>query len=244
MAPSGNEKGFHGIIRPGLQGLSPFFIALVGTDGYNFAMITSVCVFCGSSNGARPEYAEAAEAMGSAIAGRGLRLVYGGGNIGTMGVLARAALEKGGEVTGVIPRKLYELVDHVELTELVIARDMHERKARMAEAADAFIAMPGGIGTLEELFEVWAWRQIGYHAKPVGLLEVAGFYGPLLDFLGKVSREGFLKPVHLEDLIVENEPDRLLDRLMEDRPALEPKLPERRRESMDHTDRVDRRDRP
>jgi uncharacterized protein (TIGR00730 family) len=207
-------------------------------------MITSVCVFCGSSNGARPEYAEAAEAMGSAIAGRGLRLVYGGGNIGTMGVLARAALEKGGEVTGVIPRKLYELVDHVELTELVIARDMHERKARMAEAADAFIAMPGGIGTLEELFEVWAWRQIGYHAKPVGLLEVAGFYGPLLDFLGKVSREGFLKPVHLEDLIVENEPDRLLDRLMEDRPALEPKLPERRRESMDHTDRVDRRDRP
>lgn len=204
-------------------------LLLAGAGGYTSTMITSVCVFCGSSNGVRPEYAEAAMAMGSAIARRGLKLVYGGGNIGTMGILARAALEEGGKVTGVIPRKLYELVDHVELTELVIASDMHERKARMAEAADAFIAMPGGIGTLEELFEVWAWRQIGYHAKPVGLLEVAGFYGPLLSFLGKVSEEGFLKPVHLEDLIVENEPDSLLDRLMEDRPALEPKLPERHR---------------
>jgi uncharacterized protein (TIGR00730 family) len=194
-------------------------------------MIRSVCVFCGSSAGARPAYAEAAVAMGRAIARRGLRLVYGGGNVGTMGALARAALDAGGEVTGVIPRKLYELVDHVELTELVVAEGMHERKARMAEAADAFIALPGGIGTFEELFEAWAWRQIGYHQKPVGILEVEGFYAPLLGFLGKVSAEGFLKASHLQDLIVEVDPARLLDRLAEARPPLEPKLAEHRKKA-------------
>jgi len=167
--------------------------------------------------------------MGREIALRGLRLVYGGGNIGTMGALARSALASGGEVTGIIPRKLYEAVEHVEITELVISAGMHDRKAKMAEASDAFIALPGGIGTFEELFEVWAWRQIGYHAKPVGLLEVAGFYAPLLGFLDRVASEGFLKPSHLSDLIVDDDPARLLDRLSRAGPPMETKTAERRR---------------
>lgn len=192
-------------------------------------MINSICVFCGSSSGSRPEYIAAAEAMGREVAGRGLALVYGGGNIGTMGTLARAALAAGGHVTGIIPKKLYELVDHVELSELVVAEDMHDRKARMARASDAFVALPGGIGTFEELFEVWAWREIGYHEKPVGLLNVAGFYDALLAFLGGVSEAGFLKASHLADIVVDDEPARLLDRLSIAPPPLEPKLPERRR---------------
>lgn len=190
-------------------------------------MISSVCVFCGSSLGARPAYLAAAEAMGKEIAQRGLRLVYGGGNVGTMGAMARAALAAGGEVVGVIPEKLNALVDHVELSRLIVTRDMHERKAAMAEASDAFVALPGGIGTLEELFEVWAWRQIGYHQKPVGLLEVEGFYAPLLAFLSRVSEEGFLEPRHLEDLVVAEAPGLLLDALALARPPL-PKHSERR----------------
>ncbi len=190
-------------------------------------MISSVCVFCGSSTGARPAYEAAAAATGREIAQRGLRLVYGGGNVGIMGALARAALDAGGEVLGVIPRKLYELVDHVELTRLVVTEDMRERKAAMAEASDAFIALPGGLGTFEELFEVWAWRQIGYHRKPVGLLEVEGFYAPLLSFLSRASSEGFIKARHLEDLVVAGEPGLLLDRLAEAKPPL-PKHPERK----------------
>ncbi len=177
----------------------------------------------------RPEYAAGAAAMGREIGRRGLALVYGGGNIGTMGILARAALEAGASVTGVIPRKLYELVDHVELSELVVAEDMHERKARMTARSDAFIAMPGGIGTLDELFEAWTWRQLGYHDKPVGLLNISGFYDALLTFLGHVAEEGFLKTSMLGDLIVETEPSRLLDRLEAAPPIAEPKLPERRR---------------
>ena len=192
-------------------------------------MMRSVCVFCGSSAGAGPAYVEAAEAMGRELAVLGVRLVYGGGNVGTMGALARAALEAGGKVTGVIPRRLHEAVESVELTELVVAEDMHERKARMAEESDAFIALPGGIGTFEELFEVWAWRQIGFHEKPVGLLDVGGFYRPLLAFLGGVVREGFLGKDSLEDLVVDEEPGRLLDRLAAKGPPARTKLPERRR---------------
>lgn len=192
-------------------------------------MIRSICVFCGSSLGARPEYKAMAEELGREIARRGQRLVYGGGNIGTMGVLAHAALDAGGKVTGVIPRRLYERVDNdVELTELVVAEGMHERKARMAEAADAFIALPGGTGTLEELFEAWTWRHIGFHAKPVGLLDVAGFYRPLLDFLAKVAEEGFLKASSLGDLLVDEDPARLIDRLEQAGPPAELKLPERK----------------
>ncbi|MDA8427345.1 MAG: TIGR00730 family Rossman fold protein [Treponema sp.] len=200
-----------------------------GKSAYPRARIASVCVFCGSSAGRRPEFAAGAAAMGREIGRRGLVLVYGGGNIGTMGILARAALEAGASVTGVIPRKLYELVDHVELSELVVAEDMHERKARMTARSDAFIAMPGGIGTLDELFEAWTWRQLGYHDKPVGLLNLAGFYDGLLSFLRVVSEEGFLKASMLGDLVVETEPERLLDRLATAPPIAEPKLPERRR---------------
>lgn len=193
------------------------------------APLQTICVFCGSSAGLRSEYAAGAAAMGRELGRRGLALVYGGGNIGTMGILARAALEAGATVTGVIPRKLYELVDHVELDELVVAEDMHERKARMTARADAFIAMPGGIGTLDELFEAWTWRQLGYHDKPVGLFNVAGFYDGLLSFLRGVSTEGFLKASMLGDLIVETEPAALLDRLGQAPPIAESKLPERRR---------------
>jgi uncharacterized protein (TIGR00730 family) len=191
--------------------------------------LKSLCVFCGSSMGSRPEYAEAAASLGKEIARRSLRLVYGGGDVGTMGILARAALAAGGEVTGVIPRRLYELVDHVELTELVVAADMHERKARMYDCADAFVALPGGVGTLDELFETWTWRGIGYHEKPVGLLEVAGYYAPLLAFLRSMVEEGFLPSEQLEDLVVDSEPAALLDRLQAKEPLKAHKRPERSR---------------
>jgi uncharacterized protein (TIGR00730 family) len=193
--------------------------------------LASICVFCGSSNGNKPVYAAAAAALGSELARRRQKLVYGGGDVGTMGILARAALAAGGEVMGVIPRRLYELVEHVELTELVVASDMHERKARMYESADAFIALPGGIGTLDELFETWTWRGIGYHEKPVGILDVAGYYAPLLAFLRKMVEEGFLAGDQLEDLVVDTEPGALLDALASKEPPKTLKRPERSRAS-------------
>ena len=177
--------------------------------------------------GALPEYAAAAETLGGELARRGVRLVYGGGDVGTMGILARAVLASGGTVTGVIPRKLYELVDHVELTELVIAADMHERKSRMYDFADAFLALPGGIGTLDELFEAWTWRGIGYHDKPVGILDVAGYYRPLLGFLRTMVDQGFLGKEHLEDLVVDDDASSLLDRLAAHQPLASHKHPER-----------------
>lgn len=191
--------------------------------------IKSVCVFCGSNNGKRPAYGLAAEALGKELARRGLRLVYGGGDVGTMGLLARAALSAGGEVTGIIPRKLYELVDHVELTELIVAADMHERKAKMYDASDAFIALPGGIGTLDELFEAWTWRGIGYHDKPVGILDVADYYAPLLGFLRSMVDEGFLAKEQLEDIVVKGDAASLLDGLASRGPLALLKRPERSR---------------
>jgi len=191
------------------------------------ATIRSVCVFCGSSNGRRAEYPAAAESLGTVIASRGLRLVYGGGDVGSMGILARAALAAGGEVMGVIPRKLYEIVDHVELTQLVVAADMHERKAKMYDSSDAFIAMPGGIGTLDELFEAWTWRGIGYHDKPIGILDAAGYYGPLLSFLRAMVEEGFLGREQLDDLVVDTDAGTLLDRLSAKEPLKVLKRPER-----------------
>jgi uncharacterized protein (TIGR00730 family) len=189
--------------------------------------LSSVCVFCGSSKGAKSAYGEAATALGREIARRGQRLVYGGGDVGTMGLLARAALEAGGKVTGVIPKKLYELVDHVELTELVVAADMHERKAKMYDSSDAFIALPGGVGTMDELFEAWTWRGIGYHDKPIGILDVAGYYGPLLAFLKSMVGEGFLGSEQLEDIVVDTAPESLLDKLAAKGPLLVHKRPER-----------------
>lgn len=195
--------------------------------------IRSLCVFCGSSNGKRPEFASAADTLGKELAQRGIRLVYGGGDVGTMGLLARAVLAAGGKVTGVIPRKLYELVDHVELTELVVAADMHERKAKMYELSDAFIALPGGIGTLDELFEAWTWRGIGYHDKPLGMLDVAGYYAPLLAFLRAMVDDGFLGREQLEDLVVDTEAKSLLDRLAAKEPLTVFKRPERSRPRAD-----------
>ena len=148
------------------------------------------------------------------LAGRGLTVVYGGGNVGLMGVLADAALEAGGEVIGVIPRKMIarELA-HARVSSLLPVHSMHERKQRMADLADAFIALPGGIGTMEELFEAFTWLQLGLHHKPVGLLNVAGFYDALLEFLAHMRNERFLKPQHFETLLVEDTIEALLDRL-------------------------------
>lgn len=178
-----------------------------------------VCVFCGSSTGARAEYADAARAMGRALARRGLGLVYGAGNIGLMGVVADAVLSAGGTALGVIPEALAgKELAHAGLTELRIVHSMHERKARMAEAADAFIAMPGGYGTFEEFCEVLTWSQLGLHAKPCGLLNVAGYYDPLLALFDHATTERFVRPEHRSLVLPHADPDRLLDALAAWRP--------------------------
>ena len=173
-----------------------------------------VCVFCGSSHGASPVYTEAARDLGRRIAGRGLGLVYGGGQVGLMGEVADAALAAGGEVIGVIPYALEAReVGHRGLTEMHVVDSMHERKALMADLSDGFLALPGGIGTLEELFEVWTWGQLGLHAKPCALLDVAGYYSPLLAFLDHTVDEGFLREAHRAVLLVDADPEALLDRM-------------------------------
>jgi uncharacterized protein (TIGR00730 family) len=172
-----------------------------------------VCVFCGSSPGNRDVYLEAARATGRALAERGIELVYGGGSVGLMGAVADAVLDAGGAVTGVIPRalELRELA-HRRLTTLHVVGSMHERKARMAELADGFVALPGGMGTLEELAEILTWAQLGLHARPVGLLDAAGYYRPLIQFFDRAVAEGFLRPEHRRLLLVGPEPGPLLDR--------------------------------
>ena len=176
-------------------------------------VLRRVCVYCGANRGRDAAYADAAQAMGRALARRGIGLVTGGGRVGLMGVVADAALAAGGEVTGVIPEALKKKeLAHAGLTELVVTSSMHERKARMAELADGFVALPGGLGTYEELFEIWTWAQLGWHAKPCGLLNAAGFYDRLVAFLDDASEAEFVKPEHRAMLIVETDPDRLLDR--------------------------------
>jgi uncharacterized protein (TIGR00730 family) len=163
--------------------------------------LRSICVFCGASPGVNPLYRETAEALGRHIGERGLRLVYGGGAVGLMGVVADAAMAAGGEVIGIIPHSLERSeIGHRGLTRLEVVDGMHARKARMAELSDAFIALPGGLGTLEELFEVWTWGQLGYHAKPLGLLDVNGFYDKLSLFLDHLVDEGFVRAPHREML--------------------------------------------
>ncbi|HVK03695.1 MAG TPA: TIGR00730 family Rossman fold protein [Armatimonadaceae bacterium] len=186
------------------------------------APLRSVCVFCGSSSGERPEYRAAAEATGREIARRGLTLVYGAGNVGLMGAVADAALAADGAVVGVIPQALVEWeVAHASLTELHVTHSMHERKAMMAERADAFLALPGGLGTFEELCEILTWNQLGFLRKPVGLLNVAGYYDGLLGLLDHAVRERFLRPAHRALLLDEpSDPARLLDRLAEFEPPL------------------------
>ena len=173
----------------------------------------AVCVYCGSSAGRRPEYAEAARRLGGELVSRGLELVYGGSSVGIMKVVADAVLERGGRVTGVIPEALVRKeIAHRGLTELHVTASMHERKMRMAELSDAFVALPGGIGTLEELFEAWTWGQLGLHAKPCGLLNVAGYWDGLTAFLDHSVAEGFVKEANRSMLVVSADPADLLDR--------------------------------
>ena len=172
----------------------------------------SVCVYCGSRDGDDPAFAEAAGAIGREIARRGWQLVYGGGRAGLMGRVADAALAAGARVVGVIPRSLMEReVGHAGLSELHVVETMHERKLMMAERSDAFVALPGGIGTFEELFEVWTWRQLGYHDKPVGLLNVEGYYDSLLGFMAQTVSHGFVSAPQHALLQVENDAEALLD---------------------------------
>jgi uncharacterized protein (TIGR00730 family) len=176
--------------------------------------VKSVCVFCGSRTGGPAIYTDTTRRLGKLLAARKLDVVFGAGHIGLMGVLADAALTDGGRVIGIIPQSLVDReLAHTGLTELHVCRTMHERKALMADRSDAFIALPGGYGTLDETFEILTWAQLGIHAKPIGLLNVNGFFDPLLAWLDVAMRDGFLKPKHRELLLVDTDPERLLDRL-------------------------------
>lgn len=171
----------------------------------------AVCVFCGSNPGRRPEYLAGAADLARLLAGRGIGIVYGGAHVGTMGALADAALAAGGKVTGVIPRHLVEAeVAHEELSKLHVVSSMHERKALMAQLSDAFIALPGGLGTLEEFAEVTTWSQLGLHAKPTGLLNLLGYFDDLLQFLDHGVAERFIRPTHRDLVICQPEPAALL----------------------------------
>lgn len=177
-----------------------------------------VCVYCGSSNHVKPVFKEAAEELGGIVARRGWGLVYGGGSVGLMDRVAEGALRAGGEVIGVIPEKLMGLeLGRTDLTELRVVPDMHTRKKTMADLSDAFVALPGGYGTLEELFEAVTWTQLNYHAKPVGLLNVDGFYDALVDFLERAVAERFVRSIHADLVLVDADPHRLLTRMTEAR---------------------------
>ena len=174
----------------------------------------SICVYCGSSPGRNPSYARAAQNLGRELALRGIRLVYGGASVGIMGTVADAVLQHGGQVVGVIPESLKRKeVAHLYLTELHVTSSMHERKMMMADLSDGFIALPGGIGTLEEISEIWTWAQLGLHRKAFGLLNVEGYYDPLIAFLDHTVAEGFVKQQHRSMLVVDENPVDLLDRL-------------------------------
>ena len=177
--------------------------------------IKSLCVYCGSSLGNRPEILESARVLGMELARRDITLIYGGGKVGIMGVIADAVLSSGGQVLGVITQFLdSKEVGHNDLTELHIVDSMHERKALMAELADGFIALPGGFGTLDELFEILTWRQLELHRKPCGLLNSEGYFDQLLAFLDRATSDKMLRPEHLSLLISDQDPDRLLDRML------------------------------
>lgn len=177
-------------------------------------MLSSICVFCGSSPGANPEYQHAAADLGRLLAQQGRRLVYGGGNVGLMGVLADSVLSHGGRVLGVIPQHLLDReVGHSGLTELRVVDSMHTRKQAMSDNADAFVLLPGGIGSLEEFFEIWTWGQLGLHTKPYGILNVAGYFDSLLTFLDQTVTERFVRTEHRNIVAVEDDAEALLERL-------------------------------
>lgn len=183
-----------------------------------------IAVYCGSNKGVRPEYAAAAQALGTLLAREKIELVYGGGMVGLMGIVADAVLQAGGHVIGVIPEKLViKEVVHEKLPDLRVVKDMHERKALMAQLSDGFIGLPGGYGTFEEVFEVLAWSQLGWHGKPIGLLDIGGFYSSLLSFLDHVRNEGFIRPQHRELVLVASEPAEILRRMQAYRPPTEVK---------------------
>ncbi|MDH4225397.1 MAG: TIGR00730 family Rossman fold protein [Deltaproteobacteria bacterium] len=175
-----------------------------------------ICVFCGSNTGSRPAYRQAALQLGALLAKQGLGLVYGGGNVGLMGVLANAVLEAGGEVIGVIPQSLVDKeLAHHGVTQLRVTESMHERKQTMFDLSDGVMALPGGFGTLDEFFEIVTWLQLGYHAKPVGMLNVEGFWDPMLVTFAHAVGEGFLRKEHSQMVMVEAAPEKLLERFME-----------------------------
>lgn len=176
-------------------------------------VLNNICVYLGSNTGRTPVYVEQAQALGRELARRDIGLVYGGSNVGLMGALADAALQAGGRVIGILPERLKSKeMAHPGLTELHIVATMHERKHMMAELADGFIALPGGAGTFEEIFETWTWAQLGFHAKPCGLLNIAGYYDKLADFLDHAAQERFMREEHRTMLMVESSPAALLDR--------------------------------
>lgn len=181
----------------------------------------SICVYCGSSPGNHPKFVELARRTGRSLAERGIRLVYGGGNVGLMGAVADAVLESCGAVTGVIPGHLMDKeLGHTGVTKLHIVKNMHERKALMMELADGFISLPGSIGTFEETFEAMTWSQLGLHPKPCGLLNLDGYYDAVVALLKNTVRNGFMRPEHLSLLYVEKDIDVLIDRLLEHKPVV------------------------
>jgi len=188
--------------------------------------LKSVCVFCGSRMGARPEYLKGARALGAELARRGITLVYGGTTVGLMGAMADEVLLGGGKVVGILPRVLSDReIAHQGLTELHLVDSMHTRKAMMAERAEAFIAMPGGIGTFEELFEVTTWAQLGIHHKPIGLLNVANYFAPLLAMMKRAVDEGFIAETSAQPFACDPSPASLLDTLQKGRQPLSPATP-------------------
>jgi uncharacterized protein (TIGR00730 family) len=177
-------------------------------------MLNTVCVFCAANPGEHPVYVERARAMGEYLASSGRRIVYGGGRTGLMGALAESALAAGGEVIGIMPKHLVDReVAHTALTQLHVVDSMHARKALLNELSDGFLAMPGGLGTMEELFEIWTWGQLGLHRKPYGLFEVNGFFAPLLTFLDHAVGEGFIARVNRDLLTIDEDPARLVTRM-------------------------------
>lgn len=180
----------------------------------------SVCVFCGSSSGNGVKHLLAAQKLGETLVKEGLSLVYGGGNVGIMGELANTVLKYNGKVTGVIPENLVKRESALkEVTELIVVKSMHERKARMSELSDGFIAMSGGIGTLEEFFEVWTWAQLGIHSKPIGILNTDNYYTKLMEFIYQTVEDGFVNKKNLEMILIDSDPENLINKMKDYKPA-------------------------
>jgi uncharacterized protein (TIGR00730 family) len=171
----------------------------------------SICVFCGSSTGSKAEYTAAAVSLGAELAQREIRLIYGGGSVGLMGSLAQSVLDHGGQVLGIIPEAIHKKVAPLQGGQIIVVKDMHSRKMKMHEQSDGFIALPGGIGTYEELLEAYTWSQLGFHEKPVAILNTLGYYNNLIEQIEHSVREGFLKQGHKESLLIENDPQQLLE---------------------------------